>query len=68
MQNPDFWNSIDPTFFISDITAPIQLDVGGADEEVPTAFSQELYSKLKRRVKQLKFIFILEMITIFLKV
>lgn len=47
MQNPQFWNSIDPTFFLSDITAPIQLDVGGADEEVPTAFSQELYSKLK---------------------
>lgn len=47
MQNPTFWNSIDPTFFVSDITAPIQLDVGGSDEEVPPAFSKALYDKLK---------------------
>jgi len=48
VQNPQFWNLIDPTFYLSDITAPIQLDVGGADEEVPTAFSQELYDKLNK--------------------
>ncbi len=46
-QNPDFWNSIDPTFFISDIKSPIQLDVGGADEEVPVDFSQKLRDKLQ---------------------
>lgn len=50
-QNPDYWNLIDPTFFVSDITAPIQLDVGEADEEVPTAFSQKLYDKLKNAGK-----------------
>jgi dipeptidyl aminopeptidase/acylaminoacyl peptidase len=47
-QNPAFWNSIDPTYFLSDITTPIQLDVGGADEEVPPAFSESLYNKLKK--------------------
>ena len=50
-QNPAFWNSIDPTFFVSEITAPIQLDVGEADEEVPPAFSQKLYDKLKNAGK-----------------
>lgn len=45
--NPTFWNSIDPTFFVKDITAPVQLDHGLADEEVPVAFSQLLYNKMK---------------------
>lgn len=49
--DPDFWNSIDPNFFIKDITAPIQLDVGGSDEEVPVAFSQSLANKLKKAGK-----------------
>lgn len=46
-ENPAFWESIDPTFHLSDITTPVQLDVGSADEEVPIAFSQGLYDKLK---------------------
>ncbi|MCL4352981.1 alpha/beta fold hydrolase [Patescibacteria group bacterium] len=45
--NPQFWHSIDPTYFLSDISAPIQLDHGLADEEVPVIFSQNLYDKLK---------------------
>jgi dipeptidyl aminopeptidase/acylaminoacyl peptidase len=45
--NPDFWNSIDPTYFVSDITAPVQLDVGGVDNEVPNDFSKSLYDKLQ---------------------
>lgn len=44
--NPSFWDSIDPTNYVSDITAPVQLDVGGADQEVPPDFSQNLYNKL----------------------
>lgn len=46
--NPAFWNSIDPTFFLSDIKAPIQLHHGLSDEEVPVAFSQSLYDGLKK--------------------
>ena len=45
--NPDFWNSIDPTHFLSDIQTPLQLDVGGADNEVPIDFSKTLYDKLQ---------------------
>lgn len=54
-ENPDFWNSIDPTYYTSDIKAPVQLDVGGADEEVPVAFSKSLYSKLKAEGKSVEY-------------
>ncbi len=53
--NPDFWNSIDPTNFLSDITAPVQLDVGGSDEEVPVAFSKSLYEKLTAANKTVEY-------------
>lgn len=53
--NPVFWNSVDPTNFVADITAPVQLDAGGADEEVPVAFSQSLYDKLKAHGKTVEF-------------
>ena len=43
-----FWNAIDPTAHLTDITAPIQLHTGGSDEEVPAAFSQNLFSSLKK--------------------
>ncbi len=46
-ENPAFWNSIDPTYFLSDISAPIQLDHGESDEEVPLDFSISLKEKLK---------------------
>lgn len=54
-QNPAFWNTIDPTYFLSDISAKIQLDVGGSDEEVPVAFSEGLYSKLKALSKTVEY-------------
>ncbi len=53
--NPVFWNSIDPTAFVSDITAPVQLDVGGNDEEVPVAFSQSLRDKFKSAGKAIEY-------------
>ncbi len=46
-QNPDFWNSIDPTAHFDLISSPLQLDAGGSDEEVPVAFSQNLYDKMQ---------------------
>jgi dipeptidyl aminopeptidase/acylaminoacyl peptidase len=45
--NPDFWNSIDPTFYLNDIVTPIQIEVGLADNQVPPDFSKQLYEKLK---------------------
>ncbi len=44
--NPDFWNLMDPTYFLADITAAIQLHTGGADQEVPIDFSVNLKDKL----------------------
>jgi len=49
--NPVFWNSIDPTYFISDITTPVQLHHGSSDEEVPVAFSEGLKNKLEKAGK-----------------
>ncbi len=44
--NPTFWHSLDPNYNLQYIRAPVQLDVGGSDEEVPVAFSQSLRDRL----------------------
>jgi len=44
--NKTFWDSIDPLSFVSDITTPVQIHAGSADEEVPPIFSQTLYDRL----------------------
>ena len=49
--NPDFWNSIDPTYFISDIETPVQIQVGSADIVVPPSFSQGLTTQLRNAGK-----------------
>lgn len=49
--NPTFWNSVDPTMFVSDITTPVQLHAGEADEEVPPTFSESLKDKLAKSGK-----------------
>jgi dipeptidyl aminopeptidase/acylaminoacyl peptidase len=54
-ENPTFWNSISPTAYLDDITAPIQLDHGTADEEVPLAFSQTLAQQLQADSKTVEF-------------
>lgn len=54
-QNPEFWNSIDPTNYLSDIKTPIQIHVGGADPQVPPDFSKNLYEKLKSLGKNVEF-------------
>ncbi len=46
--NPEFWNAVDPTNYISDINAPVQLDVGLKDDTVPWQFSQSFEQKLKK--------------------
>jgi dipeptidyl aminopeptidase/acylaminoacyl peptidase len=53
--NPIFWNAIDPTFYLSDITIPIQLHTGGSDEEVPVAFSTSLRDKLEQAGKTVEY-------------
>lgn len=53
--NPVFWNSIDPTHFISDISTPVQIQVGTGDTEVPYQFSEELKDSLLRNGKYVSF-------------
>ena len=50
-QNPAFWNSISPMAYLADISAPIQLDHGTADTEVPLQFSQNLAQRLQAEGK-----------------
>lgn len=54
-KNPAYWNAIDPANFVNDITAPVQLHVGEADEEVPPTFSEHLFNELKKSHKTAEF-------------
>jgi dipeptidyl aminopeptidase/acylaminoacyl peptidase len=47
----EFWNAISATTYIDDITTPIQLHHGLADETVPPILSQKLYDLLKSKNK-----------------
>jgi dipeptidyl aminopeptidase/acylaminoacyl peptidase len=42
-ENPIFWASISPTSYVSELSGPIQLHHGTADESVPIVFSETLY-------------------------
>jgi len=44
--NPEFWASISPNTYVSDISGPIQLHHGTADKSVPVVFSEILYAEL----------------------
>lgn len=37
--NPEFWNSASAITYVKDITGPVQIHVGSADDNVPPAFS-----------------------------
>lgn len=50
--NASFYQAIDPTNFLSDINAPVQLLVGTNDQTVPPTFSQGLRDKLDKLGKQ----------------
>jgi len=40
--NPDFWQSISANSYLEDLSGPLQLHHGTADETVPTEFSVNL--------------------------
>lgn len=54
-KNPPFWYSIDPRYYLKDISGPLQLHQGLADEEVPILFSESLYKGLKESGKTVEF-------------
>jgi dipeptidyl aminopeptidase/acylaminoacyl peptidase len=45
-ENPEFWDSISPTSYLADLSGPLQLHHGTADESVPVEFSRDLYAQL----------------------
>jgi dipeptidyl aminopeptidase/acylaminoacyl peptidase len=53
--NPDFWNSVDPTNFVGDISAPVQISVGLSDTQVPPDFSKGLFNKLTTAGKTVQY-------------
>ena len=53
-KNPEFWKSIAPISFVSDISGPIQIHHGTQDEEVPLLFSERLDEALKLAKKEVE--------------
>lgn len=45
-ENPAFWNSISANSYLADLSGPIQLHHGTADEDVPLEFSELLFYQL----------------------
>jgi dipeptidyl aminopeptidase/acylaminoacyl peptidase len=45
-ENPEFWAAMSPTSYLGDLSGPLQLHHGTADESVPLEFSQNLYAQL----------------------
>ena len=41
-----FWASIDPTSYLNDLSGPLQLHHGTADESVPLEFSTDLHAHM----------------------
>jgi len=45
-ENPDFWNSVSANSYLADLSGPIQLHHGTADEDVPLQFSETLWQEI----------------------
>ena len=46
-ENPAFWDSISANSFLEDLSGPVQLHHGTADESVPIEFSATLYDQIQ---------------------
>lgn len=51
VSNPDYWNAIDATKYVADITAAVDIQVGTNDASVPMTFSSALRDLLVRAGK-----------------
>lgn len=49
--NPEFWDNLSPITFVEQITAPVIIHHGTADESVPLEWSRELAAALEERGK-----------------
>lgn len=54
-QNPAFWDSVSATFYLADLSGPLQLHHGTNDEDVPLEFSIRLaeLARVERKVADL---------------
>jgi dipeptidyl aminopeptidase/acylaminoacyl peptidase len=46
-QNPEFWDSVSATSYLADLSGPLQLHHGTADESVPLEFSIRLAERAR---------------------
>ncbi len=46
-QNPDFWAAVSANTYVADLSGPLQLHHGTADEDVPLAFSIRLAEEVR---------------------
>jgi dipeptidyl aminopeptidase/acylaminoacyl peptidase len=46
-QNPEFWDSVSATSYLADLSGPLQLHHGTADEDVPLDFSIRLAERIR---------------------
>jgi dipeptidyl aminopeptidase/acylaminoacyl peptidase len=53
--NPDFWNGVSANSYLGDISGPVQLHHGTADESVPLEFSELLYGQLQEAGKTVEY-------------
>ncbi|NTU63579.1 MAG: S9 family peptidase [Chloroflexi bacterium] len=54
-ENPDFWNSVSANSYLADLSGPLQLHHGTADDSVPLEFSQILYQQLQQAGKTVEY-------------
>jgi dipeptidyl aminopeptidase/acylaminoacyl peptidase len=51
-ENPEFWNKIDPYYYLENVSAPIELHHGTEDESVPVELSVSLKEALEEEGKE----------------
>lgn len=54
VENPKFWDSISANSYLKDISGPLQLHHGTADNSVPVKFSEKLEEQMKAADKEVE--------------
>lgn len=55
-RNPDFWSTIDPYTYLSDVLAPVELQHATGDKTVPIELSRHLRDELEKLGKKVEYI------------